>query len=329
MKRRDVLLSPLVLVAGAAARPAAQVFRARVDGVRLDILVTDGGRPVTGLTAADFDVRDNGVPQQIDLVNIGDVPVSVVLALDLSRSVSGPKLAALRRAGSSLLDALAPADAAGLVSFNTAVVAETPLSTDLAATRRALEASVSRGDTALVDAALAAMLIGDTDAGRTLVVLFSDGVDTCSFSSDAAVVETAKRVNGVVYAVRSRYARSRGGEVLTDESGIPRRSARTRFTWMDDHDFLPNLTAATGGRVVDVDGNGDPGPAFAQILQEFRRRYVITYTPTGVDGAGWHRLDVRVARRGARVQTRSGYFAASRQSPRPAPAAADRPDSRP
>lgn len=309
MKRRDVLLSPLVLVAGAAARPAAQVFRARVDGVRLDVLVTDGGRPVPGLTAADFEVRDNGVPQQIGIVNIGDVPVSVVLALDLSRSVSGPKLAALRRAGSSLLDALAPTDAAGLVSFNTAVVAETPLSTDLAATRRALDASVSRGDTALVDAALAAMLIGDTDAGRTLVVLFSDGVDTCSFSSDAVVIETAKRVNGVVYAVRSRYARSRGGEVLTDESGVPRRSS-TRFMWMDDHDFLPDLTAATGGRVVDVDGNGDPGPAFAQILQEFRRRYVITYTPTGVTGGGWHRLDVRVARRGARVQTRTGYFAA-------------------
>jgi Ca-activated chloride channel family protein len=302
LKRRDVLLTPLVLVAG-TRRARAQTFSAGVDGVRLDVLVTDGGRPVPGLGAADFEVRDNGVPQPIDLVNIGDVPVSVVLALDLSRSVDGPKLAALRRAGTSLIDALVPGDAAGLVSFNTAVVAETPLATDLAATRRALVAAKSRGDTALIDAALAAMLIGDTDAGRTLVVLFSDGVDTCSFTSADTVIETAKRVNGVIYAVRSRGP---------GPTGLSRLTTRSRRLRADDNDFLPDLTAATGGRVVDVDESGDPGPAFVQVLQEFRRRYVITYTPTGVDAPGWHRLDVRVARRGARVQARAGYFAGRR-----------------
>jgi len=281
MKRRDVLLSPLLLAAG-SGRPAAQTFSSRVDGVRLDVLVTDGGRPVPGLTAADFEVRDNGVPQHVDIVNLADVPVSVVLALDLSRSIAGPRLAALRVAGARLLDVLAPGDAAGLVSFNTAVVAETPLATDLAPTRLALAGSESGGDTALIDAALAAMLIGDTDAGRTLVVVFSDGVDTCSFISAAAAIDTAKRVNGVVYAVRSRG---------------------------DEPAFLRDLAAATGGRVVEIGDDGDPGPAFVQVLQEFRRRYVITYTPAGVGGGGWHRLDVRVARRGARVQARAGYFA--------------------
>lgn len=302
MKRRDVLLSPLVLVA--ATRPApAQTFTARVEGVRLDVLVTDGGRPVPGLAATDFEVRDNGVAQQIDLVNIGDVPVSVVLALDLSHSVSGAKLAALRRAGASLLDALAPNDAAGLLSFNTAVVEETPLATDLAPTRRALAASESRGDTALIDATLAAMLIGDTDAGRTLVVIFSDGVDTCSFTTADTVIETARRVNGVVYAVRSRGSRP---------SGFQGRNTISRRLRIDDSDFLPDVASATGGRVVDVGDDGDPGPAFVQVLQEFRRRYVITYTPTGVDGGGWHRLDVRVARRGARVQARAGYYASRR-----------------
>ena len=284
MNRRDILFTPLMLVAG-ARRSTAQTFSASVAGVRLDVLVTDGGRPVPGLGAGDFDVRDNGVPQRIDLVNIGDVPVSVLLALDLSRSVDGPKLVALRQAGSRLLDALVPGDTAGMLSFNTAVVAETELSTDLEATRRALAGTRSRGDTALIDATLAAMLIGDTDAGRTLVVVFSDGVDTCSFTSAAMAIETAKRVNGVVYAVRSRG---------------------------DDTDFLRDLAAATGGRVVEVGDDGDPGPAFVQVLQEFRRRYVITYTPTGVDAPGWHRLEVRVTQRGARVRARAGYFAARR-----------------
>jgi hypothetical protein len=48
-----------------------------------------------------------------------------------------------------------------------------------------------------------------------------------------------------------------------------------------------------------------------EILQEFRRRYLITFTPTGVARAGWHKLDVRVKRSGTRVQARSGYVSSA------------------
>ena len=270
-----------LLAAATATAQQAPTFSAKVEGVRVDVLVTDNGRAVPGLGPGDFDVRDNGVPQQIDLVDLTDVPVNVVLTLDFSRSVTGDKLAALRRAGRGLLDALVPGDAAALVTFSTAVTERVAMTSDVDRVRQALDAGAPRGDTALVDAALAAMLLGDTDAARTLVVVFSDGVDTASFTRPALALESARRVNGVVYGV------STGG---------------------DDVPFLQDLATATGGRVVRTGASGDPGAAFLDVLREFRRRYVITFTPTGAPTGGWHDLTVRVNRRGAKVQARAGYF---------------------
>ena len=275
----------LVVTVLAAVPTLAQtpLFSSRVEGVRLDVLVTQGSVPVAGLRPEDFEVRDNGIVQPIDLVNLGDVPVHVVLTLDTSASVEGSRLTVLRQAGESLLGALNPDDAAALVTFNRAVMHQVPLTRQLDLVRRGLRRTEAWGDTSLVDAALAAMLLGDTDAGRTLVVMFSDGVDTASFVEPEMAIETARRVNGVLYGVSS---------------------AR------EESSFLRDVAAATGGRVFDVGKTGDPGPAFLEILQEFRRRYVITFTPMGVAPGGWHTLEVRVKRPGTRVQARAGYFSA-------------------
>ena len=286
MTRRTalVLLSAMVIAGATLAAVQQPTFSARVEGVRIDVLVTDGGRPVPGLGAADFEVRDNGVPQTIDLVSLGDVPVSVVMVLDLSASLMGSRLVMLQQAGVTLLEALTPQDQAALLSFNTAVVQRVPLTRDLGTLRGALLGTTADGDTALVDATLAGMLLGDTEGGRTLVVIFSDGIDTASFTSPEVALGTARRVNGVVYGV----AATSGGE--------------TRF--------LRDVTAATGGRLLDIGATGNPGPAFLEILQEFRRRYVITYTPAGVTRGGWNQLNVRVRRGSPRVQARPGYFSA-------------------
>jgi VWFA-related protein len=259
----------------------APSFRARVDGVRIDVLVTENGRPMPSLTAADFDVRDNGVRQAIDLVSLGDVGVSVVLALDLSASVKGPRLVTLQRAGHALVDALTPSDAAALVTFDRTAVRRVPLTTIRNDIRAALDAAAADGYTALIDATQAALLVGATDASRTVVMMFSDGVDTASYTAAHVVVESARRANSVLYAVSASD---------------------------DATSFLREVTAATGGRVIEIDGDDDPTPAFLEILQEFRRRYVVTFTPTNVASGGWHRLDVRVTRGNARVRARPGYF---------------------
>jgi VWFA-related protein len=271
-------------LSGATAIAQAPSFRARVDGVRIDVLVTENGRPMPSLTAADFDVRDNGVRQAIDLVSLGDVGVSVVLALDLSASVKGPRLATLQRAGHALVDALTPSDAAALVTFDRTAVRRVSLTTARDDVRRALDAATADGYTALIDATQAALLVGATDASRTVVMVFSDGVDTASYTAANVVIESARRANSVLYAVSASD---------------------------DATSFLREVTAATGGRVIEIDGDDDPTPAFLEILQEFRRRYVVTFTPSDVAGSGWHRLDVRVTRGNARVRARAGYFLAA------------------
>ena len=82
---------PLLL---AQAQPPR--FRSGIDLVTVDVLVTDGTRAVTGLAADDFEVRDSGVVQTIDSISVDTVPVSMLLALDISNSVEGTTLAHLK-----------------------------------------------------------------------------------------------------------------------------------------------------------------------------------------------------------------------------------------
>src|SRR5439155_11596525 len=97
-----VSLSPV-----SAQQPA---FTTKVEAVRVDVLVLDNGRPVTGLTPADFEIADNGVPQHVDFVSYEQIPLNVVLALDMSESVAGERLEQLRDAGRAVLDGLAKDD---------------------------------------------------------------------------------------------------------------------------------------------------------------------------------------------------------------------------
>src|SRR4051794_19262172 len=73
-------------------------FSAKVESVRVDVLVTDKGQPVHGLSAADFEILDEGVPQHVDLVSFDEIPLNVIFALDMSSSVAGERLDHLRAA---------------------------------------------------------------------------------------------------------------------------------------------------------------------------------------------------------------------------------------
>src|SRR5262245_13613845 len=90
------------------------VFRGRAEAVRVDALVTENSRPVSGLQAGNFEVLDNGVRQQVDAVSSDTVPLDVVLALDTSGSVVGDRLEQLRSAAGGLLGHLRSGDRGGL-----------------------------------------------------------------------------------------------------------------------------------------------------------------------------------------------------------------------
>src|SRR6185295_11328333 len=105
-----------VMCASAVLTVTAQqpTFSSRVDAVRVDVLVKDRGQVVRGLGPQDFEVRDEGVLQEIDLVRLEQVPLNVVLGLDVSQSVNGERLEHLLNAGNALLDRLNGDDRAAL-----------------------------------------------------------------------------------------------------------------------------------------------------------------------------------------------------------------------
>ena len=118
MKRRLTIALTLALFECAANARQNPAFRAKVESVRVDVLVTDNGQPILGLGPADFELLDNGVPQQVELVSFDQVPLNVILALDMSDSVAGERLEQLRGAGGGLLAALHKEDQAALVTFS-------------------------------------------------------------------------------------------------------------------------------------------------------------------------------------------------------------------
>jgi VWFA-related protein len=71
--------------------------------------------------------------------------------------------------------------------------------------------------------------------------------------------------------------------------------------------FLRELARQTGGDVIEVESTRDLRGRFQRILEEFRQRYLISYTPRGVERGGWHDVAVRVKGRSATVRTRPGY----------------------
>ena len=114
------------------------VFSSRAEAVRVDVPVMQNGVPMRGLSAADFEVRDNGVLQQATLLSADTLPLNVVMALDQSDSVTGSRLSDLQNAGRGLLDELTERDGAALLTFGFAVTVAQRLTQDRAAVRAAL-----------------------------------------------------------------------------------------------------------------------------------------------------------------------------------------------
>jgi len=260
-------------------------FSSRIEVVRVDALVTDRVDVLRGLQPGDFEVRDNGVLQTVDLIAFQQIPLNVILALDTSESVSGERLADLQKACHALLERLAKEDKAALLTFSQLVSVRERLTADVAGVRHRLSDVAPAGETALVDGTYAAMMLEEPDGGRNLLIVFSDGLDTASWLAPDRVLESARRSEVVVYGAASRGA--------------------------EESPFLEDLTKVTGGGLLKIQSTKDLSATFLRILDEFRNRYLLSYTPAGVSKDGWHRLDVRVKGRRANVKARAGYQAGS------------------
>ena len=247
----------------------------------MDVLVMRGRAPVTNLTAADFEVSDNGVLQNVELVESADIPVNVVLAIDKSSSLTGTGRRDLMTASNALLDALKPADRAALVTFSHAVMPQVLPTADLTAIRAELGRLEPTGRTSVMDAVYVALVGTLAEPGRSLVIVCTDGGDTSSWLRVDDVLDSAKRASAVIYAVTAKE--------------------------LPGHSSLQDLTEVTGGHMIRAESK-DLRETFQHILQDFRSRYVLTYVPAGVASGGFHRLDVRVKRQGTSVTARPGYI---------------------
>ncbi|HLG60076.1 MAG TPA: VWA domain-containing protein [Vicinamibacterales bacterium] len=284
MRTSPAIVCAILLLSSATMHGAqGPTFSSKLEAVRVDVLVTDRGQVLPGLRREDFEVRDNGVLQTVDLVSFQQIPLNVILAFDVSASVSGERLGHLQDAGRTLLEHLTKDDRSALLTFSHAVALRQGLTGDIARVREALREVQPIGDTALVDGSYSAMMLDASDGGRSLLLVFSDGLDTASWLTPERVLDAARRSDIVVYGVATRG--------------------------LEDSKFLEDLGDLTGGAVVKIESTKNLSATFLRILEEFRQRYLISYSPAGVSKDGWHRLDVRIKGRRATVKSRAGYQA--------------------
>ena len=196
----------VAFVAALSSTASGQQFRSGAELVSVDVLVTDGRSPIAGLTAADFELTDNGAPQTVEQIYVEQLPLNVVMVLDSSGSVRGERLRALKAGALTVIDRLRPRDRAALVSFSHRLDLRAALTGDTATLRRSVDTLDADGSTALRDAAFAALALRTAEATRTLVLLFSDGLDTASILSEDRVLEIARRSDAIVYTIGIRQA---------------------------------------------------------------------------------------------------------------------------
>jgi VWFA-related protein len=323
------------LVLGALVAPPQQpVFRARVDDILVPVAVHRDGRPVAGLTATDFELRDNGVVQSIESTALERVPIDATLVLDLSGSVAGQVLQRLKAAVRDAAGALRDEDHLGLVEASHVLHQVFDLgSRDAGSLPLDRLGAAGGGGTSLYDAVAAMLMQPSAPGRRQLVVVFTDGIDSSSIIGEAAVRRLAQLsdvvVDFVVPATGDRAAPPQSiglaarpdtsltatalasGNMVTGSADELRARARGLAPWARPRTaaaVLGQVAAQTGGQVVTLDSDKALRHAFEQALDEFRTSYVLQYRPSAPT-SGWHDITVAVRKPGTYdVRARKGYW---------------------
>ena len=291
-------------------------FRSSVEAVYVDVFVTRDGRPVAGLEASSFELKDNGVRQSVERVAAESVPLHAVLVFDTSSSLSGPRLRALKAAGEAFLDGLRPSDEVALVGFSEEVAWHAASTARKDAVSRALDGIEASGATSAFDALYAAVALAE-ESGRSLIVLFTDGEDNSSFLGAKQLATAVERSNALVHAVGWR---ERGGTVSGSGGpsrysgslpGEPFARAPVESPETDDVRALRGIAEASGGRFWEADSPERLRRAFAAIADAMGHRYVLRYEPHGVKREGWHRLEIKLRDAKGDLQARHGYWVGS------------------
>jgi VWFA-related protein len=297
-----ILFAQLVL---SGARPQPPVFRTSVETVYVDAFVTNHGTPVADLNPSDFLLKDNGVRQDVRLVDVHAVGTTAILAFDISTSVAGDKLADLRAAGRAVVAGLTERDRAAVVTFSSAMTLLQPPTSDPGLLGSTLDRLATGGGTSLLDA-IFLCLKRSWGTERPFLLVFTDGEDTTSWLDTDAVLSAARTSLALIHVVGvenprpavepSRVVDLHGDPALTP---VPEESHSVQF--------LRRLAEATGGAYWKAASFGQLRDIFAAIMRGMNSRYVLSYEPTGVARAGRHHITLSVKTKSAAVKVRPEY----------------------
>lgn len=275
-------------------------FRSSADLVSIQTSVRDRrGRPMGGLTTADFEVRDNGQLRPIlSLRADRRAPVSVAVLVDMSGSMRvGPKMAMARRAFDTLLSQLRDGeDELALFTFDSAMHERQSFTSSLTRLKGALDHLEPFGTTSLYDAAAAtARGLAKRSATLKAIVILTDGVDTSSTLTAPEVSGLASSIDVPVYIVAT--------VPVIDQVAMTQSDDRPAASGAAD---LRELAEWTGGRLVFASTFAEADVTTSSLLDELRQQYVLAIE--AAETREWRRLDIRVKHRSATVKARSGYF---------------------
>ncbi len=282
-------------------------YTAGVELVTLNVAATDKrNRRVSGLTAEEFQVLEDGVPQELSFFTASPLPLDVALLLDTSSSMLS-KLVLVQQAAIGFIRALRRADRAAVIGFADRVSILQPFTGDLGRLTSAVRRLEALGDTALYTAVYVTLDQFARTAGtpgevrRPAIVLVTDGEDNSSLIGFDQLLERARRAGVAIYTI-SLIAPAVGQDLLNNPE--PR--------FLSESDFQLNaLTRETGGRAFFPTALFELDGVYRAVADELSTQYALGYTPKTRPADGvFRRISVQVVGRPeVQLRTRTGYYA--------------------
>lgn len=283
-----------------ATNAQTQKFRTGTDTVALYVTVTDREkRLVPDLAQEDFEVYDNARLQPIALFDNSPPPISVVVMLDTSGSMT-LALDLVKQAAEQFLIRLLPEDQGRVGAFNDKIEfhPEHEFTSDRDRLIRSLKDLDFGYPTRLYDAIDESLAELSGMEGRKVVLVFTDGDDTSSKAGSGSMIERARADEAMVYSIGLENVYFNGQQRV--------RTSPDRG--------LKRLSEETGGGFYLLKKTDELGSTFTRVAQEIHSQYLIGFAPPVLDGKV-HKLEVRVKKPGMTARARKSYLAPAPNTP--------------
>ena len=277
---------------------AAAQIKVSTQTVAMYVTVTDAtGRLVPDLQLEDFEIYDNGKPQQITNFDNAALPISTVVMLDTSGSMT-LALDLVKQAAEEFLLRMLPGDKAKVGAFNDKLEIKPapglPFSSNRDQLIRALEDLDFGYPTRLFDAVDFGVTQLEKIDTRKVVLVFTDGEDTASRMKSGDVIDRARAEEVMVYSIGLENEYFNGNQRV--------RTSPDRG--------LKRLSEETGGGFFHLKKKDELGPTFTRISLELHSQYAMGFSPETLDGKV-HKLEVKLKKAGLSARARKSYVASA------------------